>query len=206
MEQLKILGRELALGSQGLSKEFLDLVKSIGECKSKFEEDRIIMAEIERLKRKIIEPDIPKKKMKEYIMRLIYVELLGHDASFGYIHAVKMTHDDNLLLKKTGYLAVTLFLEENHDLIILIVNTIQKDLKSDNHLVVCAALSAVCKLINEETVPAVLPQIVDLLSHSKEVVRKKAIMALHRFYQRSPSLVSHVIPKFRQVNNPLTFY
>lgn len=189
------------MGSQGgfgQSKEFLDLVKSIGEARSKAEEDRIVLHEIETLKRRIIEPDIPKRKMKEYIIRLVYIEMLGHDASFGYIHAVKMTHDDSLLLKRTGYLAVTLFLNEDHDLIILIVNTIQKDLKSDNYLVVCAALNAVCKLINEETIPAVLPQVVELLGHPKEAVRKKAIMALHRFYQRSPSSVSHLVSNFRK--------
>ncbi|XP_021285114.1 AP-4 complex subunit epsilon [Herrania umbratica] len=189
------------MGSQGgfyQSKEFLDLVKSIGEARSKAEEDRIVLNEIETLKRRISEPDIPKRKMKEYIIRLVYVEMLGHDASFGYIHAVKMTHDDSLLVKRTGYLAVTLFLNEDHDLIILIVNTIQKDLKSDNYLVVCAALNAVCKLINEETIPAVLPQVVELLGHPKEAVRKKAIMALHRFYQKSPSSVSHLVSNFRK--------
>ncbi|GMJ05984.1 Adaptor Protein Complex 4E [Hibiscus trionum] len=189
------------MGSQGgfyQSKEFLDLVKSIGEARSKAEEDRIVLNEIDTLKRRISEPDIPKRKMKEYIIRLVYIEMLGHDASFGYIHAVKMTHDDSLLVKRTGYLAVTLFLNEDHDLIILIVNTIQKDLKSDNYLVVCAALNAVCKLINEETIPAVLPQVVELLAHPKEAVRKKAVMALHRFYQKSPSSVSHLISNFRK--------
>ncbi|KAI3692141.1 hypothetical protein L6452_31950 [Arctium lappa] len=189
------------MGSQGgfgQSKEFLDLVKSIGEARSKSEEDRIVLHEIEMLKRRINEPDIPKRKMKEYIIRLVYIEMLGHDASFGYIHAVKMTHDDSLLLKRTGYLAVTLFLNEDHDLIILIVNTIQKDLKSDNYLVVCAALNAVCKLINEETIPAVIQQVVELLGHPKEGVRKKAVMALHSFYQRSPSSVNHLVSSFQK--------
>ncbi|CAM6082363.1 unnamed protein product [Calypogeia fissa] len=189
------------MGSQvgwGTSKEFLDVVKAIGEAKSKAEEERIVTAEIETLKKKIACPDVPRKKMKEYIIRLVYVEMLGHAASFGYIHAVKMTHDDNLLLKKSGYLAVTLFLNEDHDLIILIVNTIQKDLRSDNYLVACAALTAVCKLINEETIPAVLPQVVDLLSHPKELVKKKAVMALHRFYQRAPNSVSHLLPRIQK--------
>lgn len=201
MEQLKTIGRELAMGSQGAfgqSKEFLDLIKSIGESRSKAEEDRIVIREIETLKRRISEPDIPKRKMKEYIIRLLYVEMLGHDASFGYIHAVKMTHDDNLPSKRTGYLAVTLFLNDDHDLIILIVNTIQKDLKSDNYLVVCAALNAVCRLINEETIPAVLPLVVELLSHGKEAVRKKAVMALHSFHRKSASSVSHLVANFRK--------
>ncbi|XP_027359946.1 AP-4 complex subunit epsilon-like [Abrus precatorius] len=186
------------MGSQGQSKEFLDFIKSIGEARSKAEEDRIVIREIETLKRRINDADIPKRKMKEYIIRLLYVEMLGHDASFGYIHAVKMTHHDNLLLKRTGYLAVTLFLSDDHDLIILIVNTIQKDLASDNYLVVCAALNAVCRLINEETIPAVLPRVVDLLNHPKDTVRKKAVMALHRFHQKSPSSVSHLLSNFRK--------
>ncbi|KAG5384957.1 hypothetical protein IGI04_036427 [Brassica rapa subsp. trilocularis] len=183
MEQLKTIGRELAMGSQGgfgQSKEFLDLVKSIGEARSKAEEDRIVLSEIDILKRKLLEPDIPKRKMKEYIIRLVYIEMLGHDASFGYIHAVKMTHDDNLLLKRTGYLAVTLFLNEDHDLIILIVNTIQKDLRSDNYLVVCAALNAICRLINEETIPAVLPQ--DLVSSFVSILKQVTERRLPKSY------------------------
>ncbi|MED6148231.1 hypothetical protein PIB30_051110 [Stylosanthes scabra] len=83
--------------------------------------------------------------MKEYVRRLLYVEMLGHDASFGYIHAVKMTHDDALPLKRTGYLAVTLFLSDDHDLIILIVNTIQKDL----HLAARASSSHDCFTVGE---------------------------------------------------------
>lgn len=74
----------------GSSKEFLDLVKQIGECRSKAEEDKIVLGEIELLKKKMAEPDVPKKKMKEYVIRLVYVEMLGHNASFGYIHAVKV--------------------------------------------------------------------------------------------------------------------
>lgn len=201
MEQLKSIGRELAMGSQGgfgQSKEFLELVKSIGEARSKAEEDRIVVGEIETLKRRLSEAEIPTRRMKEYLMRLVYVEMLGHDASFGYIHAVKMTHHQSLALKRTGYLAVTLFLSESHDLLILIVNTIQKDLRSDNYLVVCAALNAVCKLISEDTVPAVLPSVVELLSHPKDAVRKKALMALHRFHLRAPACVSHLLHHFRQ--------
>jgi AP-4 complex subunit epsilon-1 len=44
--------------------------------------------------------------------------------------------------------------------------------------------------------PAVLPQVVELLAHPKEAVRKKAVMALQRFYQRSPSSVSHLVSNF----------
>lgn len=74
------------------------------------------------------------------MVRLIYVETLGHDASFGYIHAVKLCSDSQLVFKKVGYVASALFLHEQHELILLLINTISRDLRSDNFLIVCAAL------------------------------------------------------------------
>ena len=155
--------------------------------------------EVMLLRTILASPKLEKAKMKEYLIRLMYVEMLGHDASFGYIHAVKATHESDLSMKRVGYLATSAFLDENHDLIILIVNTLQQDLKNDNYLVVCAALTTVCRLVNEETIPAVLPQVADLLTHPKEHVRKKAVMVLHRFHQRSPDAVVHLHSKFRQM-------
>ncbi|KAI3787172.1 hypothetical protein L1987_41437 [Smallanthus sonchifolius] len=74
-----------------------------------------------------------------------------------------------------------------------------KDLKSDNFVVVCVALNVTCKLINEEMIPTVIQQVVELLGHQKEAVRKKAVMALHRFYPRSPSSVTHLVSNFRKI-------
>lgn len=68
-----------------LSKDFFELVKAIGESKSKQEEDRIIMNEVGVLKKKMPEAHVAREKMKEFLVRMIYVEMLGHDASFAYI-------------------------------------------------------------------------------------------------------------------------
>ena len=75
--------------SAHLSKDFFDLVKAIGESKSKQQEDRIISDEVQTLKKKMPEAKISRKKMKEFLVRLIYVEMLGHDAAFGYIRAIE---------------------------------------------------------------------------------------------------------------------
>ena len=74
-----------------LSKELLDLVKSIGESRSKQEEDKIISNEASLLKIKFTERNLSEKKMKELLIRAIYVEMLGHDASFSHIYAVNLT-------------------------------------------------------------------------------------------------------------------
>ena len=102
-----------------LSREFFELIKAIGESKSKQEEDRIITREVINLKKKLeagagaggagggvpasLGKALPgggggsgarnalntnKKKAREFLVRLLYVEMLGHDGSFGYIKAV----------------------------------------------------------------------------------------------------------------------
>ena len=60
------------------------------------------------------------------------------------------------------------------------------------------ALTAICKLITEEFVPAVREYVVKCLSHQRydrpllsyrDAVRKKAVMAFHRFYMIAPETV-----------------
>ncbi|CEG48651.1 ap-4 complex subunit [Plasmopara halstedii] len=180
-----------------LSKEFFELVKSIGESKSKQEEDRIIIHEVAMLKRKLSEvtatsstsSSLVNKRKREFLIRLMYVEMLGHDASFGYIKAVEMTASTNLMQKRVGYLTCSLCLSPTHEFRFMIINQLQRDLQSSNHLEVCAALMAVCKLVTVEMVPAVQPMILDLLRHDAELVRKKAVMAIHRFHQLNPDSV-----------------
>ncbi|XP_043775181.1 AP-4 complex subunit epsilon-1 isoform X2 [Cervus elaphus] len=138
------------------------------------------------------------KMMKECMVRLIYCEMLGYDASFGYIHAIKLAQQGNLLEKRVGYLAVSLFLHENHELLLLLVNTVVKDLQSTNLVEVCMALTIVSQIFPREMIPAVLPLIEDKLQHSKEIIRRKAVLALYKFYLIAPNQVQHIHVKFRK--------
>ena len=106
--------------------------------------------------------------MREYLVRLMYLEMLGVDGSFGYIHAVNMAQKgQNAMEKRVGYLAVSLFLHEDHELTILLVQTILRDLKSNNYLDVISAMTALCRLLNTDLAPAVYPAVIDKLTHSK---------------------------------------
>jgi len=167
-------------------REFECLIKAIGECKSKLEEDRIISRELEVLKQRLSDPKLDKSRGKEYMVRLIYCEMLGHDASFAYVKALQFASEPNLLTKKAAYLALTQFLDHNHELVLLLVNTLLSDLKSDNFINVCTALVVATKLIGPDLVHAVYPMVVDRLRHPKEHVRKKAVMVLHHFHQLDP--------------------
>ena len=117
------------------------------------------------MKVKFTERNLSEKKMKELLIRAIYVEMLGHDASFSHIYAVNLTQSKSLLVKRIGYLAASLLIDENSEMIILMISTMQKDLQSRNHLEVLAALNCLSKLCNENVMLAVSDSVIQLLDH-----------------------------------------
>jgi len=180
-----------------LSKQFFELVKAIGESKSKQEEDRIITAEVNILKGKFAKKAKP-SETKEFLVRLIYCEMLGHDGSFGYIHAVQLSARENLVQKKTAYLACAQMLRPDHELRFMMVNQLQRDLQSINHLQICTGLIALAKLGTKDMIPAMIGLVAECLKNNEAVVRKKAIMVMHRFYQLDNASVEDYHDHFRR--------
>lgn len=44
----------------------------------------------------------PQRQMKELMVRAIYCEMLGYEASFTYIHAIKLAQQGGALEKRVG--------------------------------------------------------------------------------------------------------
>ncbi|XP_075064094.1 AP-4 complex subunit epsilon-1 [Mixophyes fleayi] len=182
----------------GPSSKLGSLIRNITALSSRQEEEKLIQQELANLKTTVSSPNTTLRQMKECMVRLIYCEMLGYEAPFGYIHAIKLAQQGNLLEKRVGYLAVSLFLHENHELLLLLVNTVLKDLQSTNLVEVCMALTMVSQIFPREMIPAALPLIEDKLQHSKEIVRRKAVLALYKFYLIAPTQVQHIHEKFRK--------
>ena len=189
----------MSSSSSHLSKDLLELIKSIGDSRSKQEEDKIISKDCEILKKLIKESGIPPKRMKEYLIRAIYIEMLGHDASFSHLYAVNLTQDKNILNKRVGYLACTLLLSENSEFLILLVASLQKDLQSSDWVEVCMALNTVIKFADPTIMQAVTEPIMKLLDSKNHQIRKKAVMCLYKFYQVDPSYVPDCEEKMRKL-------
>ena len=181
-----------------LSKELFELVKSIGECRSKQEEDKIIMQEMTTLKNKLNEANVQPKKMKELMIRTIYVEMLGHDASFSHIHAINLSQNRNLMCKRMGYLTCCLVLPQDSQMLILLVATLQRDLNSQNYLEIVAALNTIAKVSTPSMVHALFDHVVRLVNHVNEVVRKKAVSVLFKFTRLVPTLAADSDQHFRR--------
>ncbi|XP_027019561.1 AP-4 complex subunit epsilon-1 isoform X2 [Tachysurus fulvidraco] len=174
------------------------LVRSITELTSKNEEEKLIIKELAAVKEQISSPNTTMRQMRELMVRAMYCEMLGYEASFAYIHAIKLAQQGTVLEKRVGYLAVSLFLNESHELLLLLVNTVLKDLQSTNLIEVCMALTVVSQIFPKDMIPSILPLVEEKLSHQKEIIRRKAVLALYKFYLIAPNQVQHIHSKFRK--------
>ena len=192
-----------------LSKEFFELIKNIGESKSKQEEDRIMRNEVSLLKAKLnamkkvgSKPvQMSKKRQKEFLVRLLYVEMLGLDGSFGYIKAVEMVASENVAFKRLGYLVCGACLPPEHEFRFMLINQLQRDLQSSHVLETSCALIALGNLATVDMIAAVSNFVIQALEHGSDMIRKKAIHALYKCYQMDSSVVTkdELVSKLRKI-------
>ncbi|KAF2191144.1 Adaptor protein complex AP-2 alpha subunit [Zopfia rhizophila CBS 207.26] len=127
------------------------------------------------------------------IRSLLYIYILGWNVDFGHLEAVNLISATKYSEKQIGYLAVTLFLHEEHELLHLVVNSIRKDLMDHNELNNCLALHAIANVGGKEMGEALSADVHRLLISpaSKAFVKKKAALTLLRLYRKYPSIVQN---------------
>ncbi|KAI9828016.1 MAG: hypothetical protein M1832_003543 [Thelocarpon impressellum] len=128
---------------------------------------------------------------KKYVCKLLYIYILGWNVDFGHLEAVNLVSATKYSEKQIGYLAVTLFLHEQHELLHLVVNSIRKDLLDHHELNNCLALHAIANVGGREMGEALSGDVHRLLISptSKPFVKKKAALTLLRLYRKYPGIV-----------------
>lgn len=85
---------------------------------------------------------------------------------------------------------LSLFLHPDHELILLLINTLQRDLKSNNAIEVCMALDVVSSIIKTTVINTLLPDLENLISHAVPIVRRKTLLVFKGIFHHSPNFNS----------------
>ena len=186
-----------------LSKHFHDTCVRIGECKSREDEEAIVAKWMQEVKTVLSKPKNSLSDLYENVISLVHFALLGYDTSFGQIHAVNLTQDSQMMTKALGYLACSAMFDSKNDLIVLIVNSTQRDLGSQHPTSMALALTAIAHLVTPELIQPVIGFIGQCLIHPVAMIRQKAIMCIHSFIDKDPSCVVEFFPELcRLLNDP----
>ncbi|KAK9365278.1 Clathrin/coatomer adaptor, adaptin-like protein [Lipomyces kononenkoae] len=156
-------------------------------------EERRINKEMANIRQKFKDSNLSGYQKKKYVCKLLYIYILGWNIDFGHLEAVNLIASNNFSEKQIGYLAISLLLNENHDLINLVLNSIRKDLNDGNELYNCLALHAIANVGGKEMAESLSSDVHRLLISplSKPFVKKKAALTLLRLYRK----YQHCVPE-----------
>ncbi|KAJ9496481.1 hypothetical protein LTR99_010272 [Exophiala xenobiotica] len=154
-------------------------------------EEKRINKELANIRQKFKSEKLDGYQKKKYVCKLLYIYIQGYNVDFGHLEAVNLISATKYSEKQIGYLAVTLFLHEQHELLHLVVNSIRKDLLDHNELNNCLALHAVANVGGREMGEALSADVHRLLISptSKSFVKKKAALTLLRLYRKYPGIL-----------------
>ena len=130
------------------------------------------------------------ERMRENVKKVIMYMTLGIDMSRMFSEMVMASQLGDTVQKKMIYLYLTTYAEQNADLAILAVNTLQKDTKDVDPSVRGMALRSLCSLQIPHIIEYLEPAILGGLSDPNGYVRKTAVLGVLK--HPSSSLVERV--------------
>jgi AP-2 complex subunit alpha len=187
-------GGLFGLGSSNNTSSMRGLVQFIADlrnARARDLEEKRINKELANIRQKFKSEKLDGYQKKKYVCKLLYIYIQGYNVDFGHLEAVNLISANKFSEKQIGYLAVTLFLNEQHELLHLVVNSIRKDLLDHNELYNCLALHAIANVGGREMGEALSADVHRLLISptSKAFVKKKAALTLLRLYRKYPAIV-----------------
>ena len=132
------------------------------------------------------------------LIRALYIEMLGHSASFMHIHAINLTQSKNLVLKRLGYLMCSLFFDKNSDLLIMLIATILKDLTNGDVHEIVICLTSLGNIMNATIATSISEHVLKLITHTTDLVRKKAILVMQKIKQETGTAVPDYKDKMKK--------
>lgn len=179
---------------KGLKRLILDIRKS----KTAAEERKIIEQE-----KANIRGDIGNIKLKDFykclnVSKLILMDMLGHDSSFGYFECIKLACSENFTHKRIGYLGISCLCTKTSDILLLCTCQIKKDLNSDNPQIISVALLAGASIGNSDILMALQPDILMLFNHREIYIRCRAIGAAISLVRACPETIGDVLGQINE--------
>ncbi|CAM6024960.1 unnamed protein product [Sphagnum balticum] len=129
---------------------------------------------------------------KKYVWKMLYIYMLGYDVDFGHMETVALISAPKYAEKQVGYIVTSCLLNENHDFLRLVINTVRNDIIGRNETFQCLALTMVGNVGGREFSESLAPDVQKLLVSNtcRPLVRKKAALCLLRLYRKNPDVVN----------------
>ena len=164
-----------------------DLIRRVRECKTAAEERAVVAKESAELRASFKRED--KGMRHRNIAKLMYLQMLGYPTHFGQMECLKLIARPSFAEKRIGYLGVMALLDEKQEILMLVTNSIQQDLKGKNQYTIGLALCALGNICSAEMARDLAVDVKRLMRSSTIYLKKKSAICAVRLVQKAPDLI-----------------
>lgn len=162
-----------------------ELIKAYRACTTSDEERALVKKESAHIRDLFKEGDTAFRRRN--IAKLLFFRMNGYETNFGMTECVKLCASDKFSDKRVAYLGLMLLVDETEAILMLITNSLKRDLNSPEPHTVGLALTVLGDLASADMARDLLPEIEKLLDSSNSYLRRKAALASVRAVRRLPS-------------------
>ncbi|OHT13540.1 Adaptin N terminal region family protein [Tritrichomonas foetus] len=137
------------------------------------------------------------------IAKLMFLTMRGENTSWGQMEVVTLMTHERFSYKRIGYLAATMLLDENNELVVLVTATVQRDLTSSNPLIQKLALALISNIGTPDMCEACAPTVAKIVLSSNAILQKYAGMAAVRIIRKCPETYDQFRPAVAPLLNQL---
>lgn len=162
-------------------KSLEDLIKGIRACQNDGEKLGVFFDKsITECRQELKSNDLQLKSTA--ILKLAYMEMYGFDMSWCNFDILEVMASPKFQHKRIGYLAAIQILQRqnNDDALMLMTNLLKKDLNSVHFVETSLAISGIAAVVSKDLAVDIVDDMAKMLTHSKPIVRKKAVLALFK--------------------------
>ncbi|KAI6000552.1 armadillo-type protein [Pisolithus albus] len=194
--------------SGAMSRAHYSLVRRVETAASIQAADGVILDEINTIRSTLQQPYLPIRVCKESLVLLLYCAMALNtsspgDLSFAFHHAVNLAElGETIPDKRIGYTFCTQLMPPNHELHLMLVNTLRKDLESTSIGRICLALEVLIQIRSEDAAPAVQARLQFFLRDKNELVRRRAYLAYYSLFHQDPDCVKRLEELLTHAGDP----
>ncbi|KAH9049511.1 Adaptor protein complex AP-3 delta subunit [Lactarius hengduanensis] len=170
-----------------------DLIRGLRSNKK--DEAKFLAQAVDEIRQEIKSKDMELKAGA--VLKLTYLEMLGHDMSWASFHVVEVMSSPKYHLKTVGYLAATQSFGPETDVLMLTTNLLKKDLTSSPNDI-AVGLNGLSNTVSPDLARDLSNDVVTMLSHSRPHIRKRAVIAVYKALIKYPEAAPFALTRLKE--------
>lgn len=166
-------------------------IKAVRYSRTIADERLVIRKESAAIRTAFKDVNLSNNKRRVNIQKLLYLYILGEKTHFGQIECIKLLASTNFVDKRLGYLAASLLLDENQEILTLLTNSLVQDLMHPNQYFVALALSTLATVLSYDLSNDTYQSVLQIMTKNElnPYLKKKAILVAAKIVEKNGDLI-----------------